>query len=326
MPILGSSASPKGVPGVPTIDSVTDGGTGTTVSIAFTAPSFSKLPITSYTVTASPGGASETGASSPITVSGLTAGTAYTFTVRASHANGQSSASSASNSITPAVPVTYHQFTSSGSWTPSSYPATYRAYVLGGGGAIGNYGLSATDNSEAFGGGGGGGGGYFTTSNLVTINSGSVSVVIGNGATATGGNGGASSVGSVNAAGGSAGGGGGAGNGGGGGAGGSGGGGGCGYVLNYTNGFSKRVTAGLGGTNGGAGAGGDAGGGPGSGVAQSPSGGSGGEGGLSVENPAYNGFTVDSQTFGAGQGKGGGYASPGQRPAGSGYALIVRNS
>jgi hypothetical protein len=106
MPILGSSASPKGVPGTPTIDSVTDGGTGSTVSVAFTAPSFSKLPITSYTVTSSPGGLTSSGASSPITVSGLTAGTAYTFTVTASHANGQSASfKSASNSVTPAVPV-----------------------------------------------------------------------------------------------------------------------------------------------------------------------------------------------------------------------------
>lgn len=60
-------------------------------------------PATSYTVTASPGGASATGASSPITVSGLTNGTAYTFTVAANNATG-----SASSGATPsATPVNF---------------------------------------------------------------------------------------------------------------------------------------------------------------------------------------------------------------------------
>ena len=55
MPILGSSAAgAKGAPGAPTVGTATDLGTGTTVSVAFTAPSYSKLPITGYTVTSSP--------------------------------------------------------------------------------------------------------------------------------------------------------------------------------------------------------------------------------------------------------------------------------
>lgn len=105
MPILGSSAAgTKGPSTAPTVGTATDLGTGTTVSVSFTAPSFSKLPITSYTVTSSPGGVTAFGASSPITVSGLIAGTSYTFTVTATNASGTSSASSASNSVTPAVP------------------------------------------------------------------------------------------------------------------------------------------------------------------------------------------------------------------------------
>ena len=80
MPILSSSAgSTKGPASAPTIGTATAG--NGSASVTFTAPSFSKLPITSYTVTASPGGATGTGASSPITVSGLSNGTAYTFTV-----------------------------------------------------------------------------------------------------------------------------------------------------------------------------------------------------------------------------------------------------
>lgn len=96
-----SSSSTKGPSTAPTIGTATAG--NSSASVTFTAPTFSKLPITSYTVTSSPGGFTGTGASSPIIVSGLTNGTAYTFTVRATHANGASSASSASGSISPGV-------------------------------------------------------------------------------------------------------------------------------------------------------------------------------------------------------------------------------
>ena len=102
MPILGSQGSTKGPSTAPTIGTATAGNAN--ASVTFTAPSFSKLPITSYTITSNPGGFTGTGSSSPITVSGLTNGTAYTFTVTATHANGVSSASSASNSITPIAP------------------------------------------------------------------------------------------------------------------------------------------------------------------------------------------------------------------------------
>jgi hypothetical protein len=104
MPILGSSAgATKGPASAPTIGTATAG--NASASVTFSAPSFSKLPITNYTVTASPGGATGTGASSPITVSGLSNGTAYTFTVTATNAAGTSAASSASNSVTPAYQV-----------------------------------------------------------------------------------------------------------------------------------------------------------------------------------------------------------------------------
>lgn len=104
MPILGAQGSTKGAPGVPTSVSATSP-TSTTASVSFTVPSFSKLPITSYTVTSSPGSYTASGASSPITVSGLSAGTAYTFTVTATHANGTSFESTVSNSVTPVAPT-----------------------------------------------------------------------------------------------------------------------------------------------------------------------------------------------------------------------------
>jgi hypothetical protein len=91
-------------PGVPEIVSVTAGNAQATVS--FTAPK-SDLPITAYTVTANPGGATATGRTSPIIVQGLSSGVAYTFTVKATSNAGTGKPSSASNAVTPvgAVPV-----------------------------------------------------------------------------------------------------------------------------------------------------------------------------------------------------------------------------
>src|SRR5207302_6759040 len=53
------------------------------------------------TVTANPGGATATGASSPITVTGLTNGISYTFTVSATNSAGSGADSSASSAVTP---------------------------------------------------------------------------------------------------------------------------------------------------------------------------------------------------------------------------------
>ena len=108
------------VPQAPTIGTATDGGTGTTVSVAFIGNATGGKAISTYTATSSPGGFTGTGASSPITVSGLTAGTAYTFTVTATNANGTSGASSPSNSVTPVVPSSFDSIaTISGSGTSS---------------------------------------------------------------------------------------------------------------------------------------------------------------------------------------------------------------
>ena len=73
-------------------------------TVTFAAPgSNGGAPIASYTVTASPGGASVTvsGSASQAVVTGLANGTTYTFTVTAANAAGIGPASPASNPVTP---------------------------------------------------------------------------------------------------------------------------------------------------------------------------------------------------------------------------------
>jgi hypothetical protein len=98
-----TTSSPTTAPGAPT--SVTATSTGaTTANVSFTAPaSNGGAAITSYTATSSPGGITGTisqAGSGTIAMTGLTAGTAYTFTVKATNSAGTSAASSASNSAT----------------------------------------------------------------------------------------------------------------------------------------------------------------------------------------------------------------------------------
>jgi hypothetical protein len=74
-------------------------------TVSFTAPPDGGTPITDYTVSAEPGGAGASGGSSPLTVNGLTPGTAYTFTVTATNAAGRSLPSGSSNAVTPTAPA-----------------------------------------------------------------------------------------------------------------------------------------------------------------------------------------------------------------------------
>jgi hypothetical protein len=88
------------IPQAPTIGTATATGSSS-ATVAFTPGGTGGKTVT-YTATSSPGGFTGTG-TSPITVTGLTAGTAYTFTVTATNANG-SAISAASNSVTPVLP------------------------------------------------------------------------------------------------------------------------------------------------------------------------------------------------------------------------------
>lgn len=111
-------------PDAPTNVVATAGNTQATVS--WTASNSGGSDITGYTVTASGGGGTctTTGATSCV-VTGLTNGTAYTFTVTATNAIGTSNASSASAAVTPALATYTVTFNSNGgsSVANGSFPA-----------------------------------------------------------------------------------------------------------------------------------------------------------------------------------------------------------
>ncbi|WP_081737148.1 Ig-like domain-containing protein [Shewanella sp. 38A_GOM-205m] len=88
------------VPGAPT--SVNAVASDASATVSFSAPaSTGGAAISSYTVTSTPGGLTASGAGSPLTVSGLSNGTDYSFTVSASNTAGTGPASSPSNTVTP---------------------------------------------------------------------------------------------------------------------------------------------------------------------------------------------------------------------------------
>ena len=130
--VMAATSQVQDVVDPPTITSVTAG--GYKCIVAFT-PKTTGSPASSYTVTATPGGATASGASSPITITGLTPGTAYTFKVKGT--NNRS--------------IVGNETDASASATPdASFPIEYVVVAGGaGGGAGGNAG-----------GAGGGGGGY----------------------------------------------------------------------------------------------------------------------------------------------------------------------
>jgi len=113
------AVTPSVVPGTPTeVTAVAGNGRAT---IAFTVPSETGgSPITGYEVIISPGNAVVAGGSSPITVTGLTNGVSYTFTVIAINSAGRSAASGQSNAIVPTAPPVDNGGTSPSQSQPSA--------------------------------------------------------------------------------------------------------------------------------------------------------------------------------------------------------------
>lgn len=110
-----------GAPGAPIQVSAT--ATQNQAEVSFVSPpDTGGATITGYTLTTYPGGATQSILSSPVTVTGLTNGVAYTFTVSATNSLGTSAASAASAPVTPPLPYVFT--TMAGSSTSGALDAT----------------------------------------------------------------------------------------------------------------------------------------------------------------------------------------------------------
>ncbi|MBI3969634.1 MAG: fibronectin type III domain-containing protein, partial [Chloroflexi bacterium] len=99
-----NEVTPRDVPGAP-VNVVAVRGNGS-AAVTWSAPaSDGGFAITSYLVSATPGGQATTWTTGPLsaTVTGLTNGTTYRFTVRAVNVEGDGAASALSNAVTPAT-------------------------------------------------------------------------------------------------------------------------------------------------------------------------------------------------------------------------------
>ena len=132
-------------PGAPTIGTATKTGS-TTATVSFTEPSVTNgAAVTSYTVTSSPGNVFATGNASPITVTGLTVATAYTFTVTATNSAGTSVPSAATNQIvSDAVAPGAPTIGTATKLSSTSARIAFTAPASDGGAAISTYTVSST--------------------------------------------------------------------------------------------------------------------------------------------------------------------------------------
>ena len=146
-PSIPSSATPVTLPGAAASVSAAAGNGVATVS--WLAPSFNGgTDITSYTVTASPGGATCVTSGTSCTVTGLTNGFSYTFTVKAANAVGSGASSVASSSV---VPVTTPDAPTNVSALAGNASAliTFKKPTFNGGSAITGYTVTASPEGES---------------------------------------------------------------------------------------------------------------------------------------------------------------------------------
>ena len=160
----GLGKSNTSVPGAPTGVSAS-ASTYSSASVSFSAPACTgHLTIDYYQAISTPGCITATG-TSPISVTGLSSSTAYTFKVRAHNSKGYGCYSGSSGSITTPAQPTYLSISTSGAcvYTCGNYKTaifygngSFTVNSLGSG--VGNYGNQI--NTIVVGGGGGGGSCY----------------------------------------------------------------------------------------------------------------------------------------------------------------------
>ena len=182
-------------PGAPTIGTATAGG-ALCASVTFTAPACAGYPanVIGYRVISTPGCLSNTGASSPVVVSGLSIGTSYTFKVQATNTSGYGDLSTASNSVTGAL-ITCSAYVTAGTYSfvvPAGVTSVSAVVVGAGGGGASSSGCP----NQAFYGApkrrGGAGGSLRWQNNIAVTPGETLEVVVG-----TGGPGGSSSGGTA---------------------------------------------------------------------------------------------------------------------------------
>jgi hypothetical protein len=125
-------------PTAPTVVTAVKGNTSGRVS--FYGESSAYGPITGYRVMSIPGGFTATGASSPITVNGLTNGTSYTFQVTAINNFGESPGSIESNAVIPSPygqEVFSYPYSAAWSWIVPTGVTSISVLAVGAGGAGG---------------------------------------------------------------------------------------------------------------------------------------------------------------------------------------------
>jgi len=121
------------IPTAPTIGTATVG--AESASTTFTNSTVGG-PYRSYIAKSNPSNITATGSTSPINVTGLTAGTSYTISIAGVNETGTGEYSSASNSVTPTLATAYESIatetltTATTSVTFSSIPATFKHLQL----------------------------------------------------------------------------------------------------------------------------------------------------------------------------------------------------
>jgi len=118
-------------------------------NVSFLTPFANGSPIEGYTVTVEPGGKTVTGSGPPVTVTGLTDGTSYTFTITATNAIGTSLPSAPSNPVTPlTVPGAPTAVVANVNANfPDEASVSFTAPASDGGAAITSYTVTATSSN-----------------------------------------------------------------------------------------------------------------------------------------------------------------------------------